>query len=176
MTLKSLSLLLAASLTLAPSLASAQGAPKLATFSDSRLPFTISAPTEWFGINLGDGATGLSIVSGKTAPATMIRLLFVTKEAGEKLSAATEADNYEDDLKSSKLTVKRLSSKEATYGGLKGIEREYQLVGGQTEVRQRVWFADNAKHLFSFQLTDTAARYGAASDTFSKMLATVKFK
>ena len=172
MTFKSLPLLLAASL----GLASAQSAPKLTPFSDSRLPFTLSAPTDWFGINLGDGATGLSIVSAKTPPATMIRLLFIQKEAGEVLTAAAEADNYEEDLKSSKLTVKRLSSKEATYGGLKGVEREYQLVGGQTDVRQRVWFADNAKYLFSFQLTDTAARYGAASDTFGKMLATVKFR
>ena len=145
-------------------------------FSDARLPFSISAPQGWLGINLGDGANGLSIVSAKTSPATMIRLLFAGKEAGDKVNLATEADNYEADLRATKLTVKRLSSKEATYGGLRGVEREYQLLGGQTDVRMRVWFGDNAGNLFSFQLTDTAPRYAAASELFSKMLATVKFR
>lgn len=157
----------------------AQTAPTqttLVAFSDARLPFSISAPGNWLGINLGDGANGLSIVSARTSPATMIRLLFAGKDTGEKINLTVEADNYEEDLKATKLTVRRLSSKEATYGGLRGVEREYQLVGGQTEVRMRVWFADNAGHLFSFQLTDTAPRYAAASELFSRMLATVKFR
>ena len=149
---------------------------KLVPFSDARLPFSISAPSNWYGIDLGDGAVGLSMVSAKTKPATMIRLLFAEKDNGEKVNLSTEADNYEADLKSTKLTVKRLSSKDATYGGIKGLEREYQLSGGGSDVRLRVWFGDTAKNLFSFQLTDTAPRYAAASDLFSKMLATVKFK
>lgn len=165
-------LLLASSL----GLAAAQAQPKLTPFSDPRLPFTVGAPADWFGINLGDGASGLSMVSGKTAPATMIRLLFIPKEGTAKVDMSTEADDYETDLKTSKLSVKRLSSKEVTYGGLKGIEREYQLIGGKTEVRQRVWFADSPKNVYSFQVTDTASRYAAASQTFDKMMATVKFK
>lgn len=157
-------------------LAAAQAHPKLTTFSDSRLPFTVDTPTDWFGINLGDGASGLSMVSGKTAPSTMIRLLFIPKAGTGKVDMADEADNYEADLKTSKLNVKRLSSKEVTYGGLKGIEREYQLIGGKTEVRQRVWFADSPKNVYSFQLTDTASRYAAASQTFNSMMSSVKFK
>lgn len=170
------SILLTAPLLLASGALAQTDQTKLTPFSDARLPFSISAPTTWYGIDLGDGAVGLSMVSAKTKPATMIRLLFAEKDSGEKVNLTTEADNYETDLKASNLTVKRLSSKDATYGGVKGLEREYQLTGGNTDVRLRVWFGDNAKNLFSFQLTDTAPRYAAASGLFSKMLATVKFR
>ena len=40
----------------------------------------------------------------------------------------------------------------------------------------RVWYGNGAKNLYSFQLTDSPARYAQASALFSKVLASLRFR
>ncbi|MFC5847659.1 hypothetical protein [Deinococcus petrolearius] len=150
------------------------GAQTLVAFSDPKLPFRFSHPQGWLGVDLGDKTSGVSMVSAKAPPATMIRLLFVPKN-GKAINVTQEFGGFEQGLKSTGVTLKTLTSKAASYGGVSGTEREYQLTRGKDALRMRVWFGNGAKNLYSFQLTDTAARYAAANALYSKVLATVRF-
>lgn len=156
---------------LAGGLASAQ---TLVPFSDAKLPFRFSHPQGWLGVDLGDKTNGVSMVSAKTPPATMIRLLFVPKN-GRAVNVTQEFGGFEQGLKSTGVTLKTLTSRAASYGGVSGTEREYQIAKGKDTLRMRVWFGNGAKNLYSFQLTDTAARYASANALYSKVLSTVRF-
>lgn len=58
-------------------------AQTLVGFSDPKLPFTVSLPKGWLGVDFKDGTSGVSIVSAKAPPATLMRLLFVDKAGGK---------------------------------------------------------------------------------------------
>lgn len=150
------------------------GAQTLVPFSDPKLPFRFSHPQGWLGVDLGDKTSGVSMVSAKAPPATMIRLLFVPKN-GKTFNVTQELAGFEQGLKSTGVTLRTLGSRAASYGGVSGTEREYQVAKGKDVLRMRVWFGNGARNLYSFQLTDTAARYPAATALYSKVLATVRF-
>ncbi|WP_019009682.1 hypothetical protein [Deinococcus aquatilis] len=163
--------LLASALAAFVPLASAQ---TLIKFSDPKLPFSFSYPQGWVGIDFKDDTNGVSLLSGKTKPATLVRLLFASK-GGRAVNLATEYQNFESGIKTTGATIKLLSSKAASYGGVSGQEREYALTIKEGQLRLRVWYGNGAKNIYSFQLTDTPARYTAASATFSKILNSVRF-
>ncbi|MEW6422811.1 MAG: hypothetical protein AB1511_13985 [Deinococcota bacterium] len=150
------------------------GAQTLVPFKDPRLPFTVSLPKGWLGANFGDGIQGVSVVSAKTPPATMIRLLFMPKN-GRVADLNRELADFETGVKQTGGTLKRLSSKAARYGGVSGIEREYALNHSKGQLRLRIWFGNGAKNLYSFQVTDTPERFAASSALFSRVLASVRF-
>lgn len=152
------------------------GAQTLVPYSNAKLPFSVSTPKGWLGIDLGDKTSGLNMVSAKTPPATMIRLLFVPKPANTTLNLTNELNGFEEGLRSTGVTVRRQSSYAVRYGGLSGVERELLISQGGKSVKMRVWFAQNAKNIYSFQVSDTLERYSAASSTFTKMMGTLKFK
>ncbi|QLG11944.1 hypothetical protein HLB42_15000 [Deinococcus sp. D7000] len=165
----------AAALTLGTASLGAAGAQTLVPFSDAKLPFKVSLPQGWLGADFADGTSGVSLVSAKAPPATLIRLLFMPKN-GAAVDLNTEFSKFESGLKSSGVTIKQLSSKAARYGGVGGSEREYSVTHPQGQLRIRVWYGNGAKNLYSFQLTDSPARYAAANTLFSKVLATVRFQ
>lgn len=151
------------------------GAQTLAPFSDPRLPFTVSLPKGWLGVKFEDGASGVSLVSSKKPPATLMRLLFAAK-GGAAVNLAQEFQKFETGMKGGGMSVKQTASRQVKYGGVSGMEREYLLTHPKGKVQMRVWYGNGAKNLYSFQLTDDPARYGQASALFSKVLATVKFR
>lgn len=150
-------------------------AQTLVPFSDAKVPFRFSYPKGWLGIYLDDGTNGVSMVSAKQPPATMMRLLFAPK-GNQKLTMAQQLSGFEEGLKSTGVSLKRQSSYNATYGGLRGTEREYLVSKSGKSVKMRVWFGEGSKNIYSFQLTDTPQRYPAASKLFTSVLKTVKFK
>lgn len=150
------------------------GAQTLVPFKDPKLPFTVSLPKGWFGANFNDGTGGVSVVSAKTAPATLIRLLYVSKN-GRTSELKQEFRNFEAGVTQTGGKVKLFRGRNVAYGGVKGVEREYLITGGQTAVRVRIWFGNGAKNLYSFQVTDTPERYAGSSALFSQVLASVRF-
>lgn len=150
------------------------GAQTLLPFKDPKLPFTASLPKGWFGANFNDGTGGVSVVSSKTPPATLIRLLFVSKNGGAP-ELKQEFRNFEAGVTQTGGKLKLFRGRNVTYGGVRGVEREYLITGGRTVVRVRIWFGNGAKNLYSFQVTDTPERYAASSALFSRVLATVRF-
>ncbi len=166
---------MASALTLCALSTSTAGAQTLVTFTSPQLPFSFSHPKGWFGINLGDRTSGVSMVSGKTPPATMVRLLFAPN-GGKTMDLAQQFKGFETGVKSTGVQVRQQSSYNARYGGLNGMEREYTVTKGGKNVKMRIWFAQDHKNIYSFQLTDTPERYASASDLFTRMMGTVKFK
>lgn len=157
-------------------LGSVAGAQTLVPFSDAKLPFSFSHPQGWLGVDLGDKTSGVSMVSAKTPPATMIRLLFVPKAAGQSVNLAEQFTGFEAGLKSTGVTVRPQSRYPVRYGGLSGLEREYVISKDKKSIKMRVWFAQSAKNLYSFQLTDSTERYPTASSLFTRIMGTLKFK
>ncbi|GAA0500775.1 hypothetical protein [Deinococcus depolymerans] len=158
-----------------PVVAAAQTPVTLVPINAPKLPFSVSMPKGWLGVNFEDGALGVSAVSAKAPPATLIRLLYAAK-AGGNPTAPTEFQKFEQGVRSTGASLKQTASRTVRYGGVNGLEREYTLTHPKGKLNMRVWYGIGAKNLYSFQLTDTPARYAAASSTFSKVLATVKFR
>ncbi len=152
------------------------GAQTLVAFSDPKLPFSFSAPKGWLGVNLGDNTSGVNMISSKTPPASMIRLLFVPKAAGAALDLANELNGFEEGVRSTGVTVRRQSSYPASYGGLRGMERELMLTQKGKNIKMRVWFGQGSKNVYSFQLSDTPERYAKSSALFTQVMRTVRFK
>lgn len=152
------------------------GAQTLVPFSDAKLPFSFSHPQGWLGVDLGDKTGGVSMVSAKVPPATMIRMLYVPKANGQAVNLTEQFTGYEAGLKSTGVTVRPQSNYPVRYGGLSGMEREYLVSNSQKTIKMRVWFAQGSKNLYYFQLTDTPDRYPAASVLFTKIMRTVRFK
>lgn len=163
-------------LLLATSLLSTASAQTLVPFSDPKLPYTFSHPQGWLGVDLGDKTNGVSMVSGKTTPATMIRLLYAPKANAQTLNLTAQFTGYEQGLKSTGVTVRPQSSYGVTYGGLRGMEREYIVTNGKKSIKMRVWFAQGSKNLYYFQLSDTVERYPNSSLLFTRIMQSVKFK
>lgn len=173
--MKASHLLTAAALTLGAASLGTAGAQTLVPFSDAKLPFKVSLPQGWLGADFTDGTSGVSLVSAKAPPATLIRLLFMPKQ-GAAMDLNAEFGKFVAGLRSSGVTVKQLSNVQAKYGGVSGIERQYNVTHPQGQLNLRVWYGNGSKNLYSFQLTDSPARYAVASALFSKVLATVKFQ
>lgn len=151
-------------------------AQTLMPYNNAKLPFSFSYPKGWLGVDLGDKTNGVSMVSAKTPPASMIRLLYASI-AGNTTDLNAQADAFQSSLASANgVTVKKQSNYMVNYGGLRGLEREYVLSNGKKSIKMRVWLAADKKNLYSFQVTDSLDRYPAASNLFTSMMRTVKFK
>lgn len=150
------------------------GAQALVPIKNDKLPFSVSLPKGWLGADFGDGALGLSVVSAKAPPATLIRLLFTPKN-GAAVNLNSEFQKFEAGIKASGASTRQLSSRAARYGGVGGTEREYTLTHPGGQLRMRVWYGNGAKNLYSFQLTDSPARFAQANAVFGKVLASLRF-
>lgn len=152
------------------------GAQTLVPLNDPKLPFTFSYPKGWLGVDLGDKTNGVSMVSAKQPPASMIRLLFAPKKSGDSFSLTDQFTGFEAGLKSTGVTVRPQSNYPVRYGGLSGLEKEYLVSKAGKSVKMRVWFAQSAKNLYSFQLTDSVDRYPAASQLFTQVMRSLNFR
>lgn len=160
---------LAAALTLAGA-----GAQTLVPLKDTKLPFRVSVPQGWLGVNFDDGTSGVSMVSAKAPPAALIRLLFMPKN-GRTTTVAQEFAGFEAGVKQTGGKLSMLGGKNVSVGGVPGTERQYTLTHAKGSLRLRIWFGMGAKNLYSFQVTDTAPRFAASSAVFSRVLASVRF-
>lgn len=165
---------LGAALLTATAASQSADAQTLVPFKDAKLPFTVSLPKGWLGADFGDGALGLSLVSAKAPPATLIRLLFTPKN-GAVVNLNSEFQKFEAGIKASGASTKQLSSRSVRYGGVSGAEREYTLSHPGGQLRMRVWYGNGAKNLYSFQLTDSPARFTQANALFGKVLSSLRF-
>lgn len=159
---------------LAALLVGGAGAQTLVPIKDPRLPFTVSLPKDWLGVDLGDNLSGITVVSAKAPPATMIRLLFTAKN-GRNPELKQEFRNFEAGVGQTGGKLKLYRGQNVTYGGVKGVEREYGLTHPKGNLRLRIWFGNGAKNIYSFQVTDTPERYAVSSALFSRVLATLRF-
>ncbi|MDL2345866.1 hypothetical protein QOL99_17185 [Deinococcus sp. MIMF12] len=153
----------------------AAAAQTLKALDDKRLPFTVQLPQDWYGFQAEDGAQGVSVISAQKPPATLMRFLFLPK-GGKAADISTEFRNFEAGVKGSGGTLRLIGGKNSAYGGVRGSERVYSLRHSGGELRMRVWFGSGAQNLYSFQVTDSAARFARSDALFKRVLGTVRFR
>ncbi|WP_293913372.1 hypothetical protein [Deinococcus sp.] len=166
-------------LTLAPALAQTApadpGSVPLVRVKDARLPFTVSLPRTWVGVNLKDNLGGVTIVSRAQAGAPLMRLLFLPKN-GKLLNLDTEFRNFEATVREAGASLKLQSQRPARYGGVAGTERVYAITGAKPgALNMRVWFGNGVRNFYSFQLTAPSAEFAKIDALFGKVLASVAF-
>ncbi|WP_027461093.1 hypothetical protein [Deinococcus murrayi] len=162
-------------LSLAASLPVTAAGQALKVLDDKRLPFSLQLPADWYGFQAADGAQGVSVVSAQKPPATLMRFLFLGK-GGKNADLGTEFRNFEAGVKATGGTLRLIGGKNSAYGGVRGAERVYALKHAEGELRMRVWFGNGAKNLYSFQVTDSAARFAKSDALFKRVLGTVRFR
>ncbi|WP_161880396.1 hypothetical protein [Deinococcus alpinitundrae] len=152
----------------------AQAAAPLVKVSDAKLPFTVSLPKGWVGLNLKDGLGGITVASQAQPPAALIRLLFIPKN-GKTIDLKTEFSSFEKAVKESGSALTFKGEKPANYGGVSGLMRQYVITSKNDTLVMRVWFGNGAKNFYSFQLTVPSNAFERLSRTFDQVLATVDF-
>ncbi len=169
----------AATAVLACAPASAQ---QMVSYTEDKLPYTVSLPASWYGIQI-EGPAGVNLSPVQKPPfQPLIRLTYIPKvEAINTASKATAA--FEQEMSAGgAVKVRQLGSKAATYGNVPGLETEYALSAadpkkGSGEMRVRLWMGIGAKNVYAFQLLDKPATYAANRDkVFTPILKSVKFK
>ena len=101
---------------------------------------------------------------------------FEANKGGKNVDLGTEFRNFEAGVKGSGGRLRLIGGKNSTYGGVRGAERVYALKHSGGELRMRVWFGNGAKNLYSFQVTDSAARFAKSDALFKRVLGTVRFR
>ncbi len=146
----------------------------LVAIKSGTLPFAVSLPQGWVGINLRDGLGGVTIASQAQPPAALMRLLFIPKN-GKAVNLADEFKSFEAAVKESGSTMTLQSEKAANYGGVSGTMRQYSIKNKTGALVMRVWFGNGAKNFYSFQLTAPSNMFAKMNPMFNKVLATVAF-
>ena len=149
-------------------------ATPLVPIKDARLPFTVSLPKTWVGVNLKDNIGGVTIVSRAEAGAPLMRLLFLPK-SGRAVNLNTEFKNFEVTVRETGATIKLQGQQPARYGGVAGLSRVYAITAKSGKLMMRVWFGNGARNFYSFQLTAPSADFPKLDALFGKVLASVAF-
>ncbi|WP_424951471.1 hypothetical protein [Deinococcus sp.] len=142
--------------------------------SDAKLPFSISLPRGWVGVQFKDGLSGVSIASQAKAPAALMRFTFIPKQ-GKTLVLKDEFAGFEQAVKQGGTTLRLVSEKAVRYGGVTGLSHVYDLTQQGKKLRMQIWFGGGVKNFYNFQLTDVAGTYSKRAPLFAAALNSVKF-
>lgn len=138
------------------------------------LPFAVSLPRGWVGVNFKDGLKGVSIASRPKAPAALMRFTYIPKQ-GKTLVLKNEFLGFEQAVKGGGTTIRLVSEKAVRYGGVNGLSHIYDLAQQGKKLRMQIWFGSGAKNFYNFQLTDQADTYSKNAPLFGAALSSVKF-
>jgi len=169
-------LFLQTGLTLGLLVSTAQAATQTGTvrLSDAKLPFSISLPRGWVGVNFKDGLNGVSIASQPKAPAALMRFTFIPKQ-GKTLVLKNEFLGFEQAVKQGGAALTLVSEKAVRYGGVNGLTHVYDLTEQGKKLRMQIWFGSGRKNFYNFQLTDAATAYSKHAPLFTAALNSVTF-
>lgn len=142
--------------------------------TDAKLPFAVSLPRGWVGVNFKDGLAGISIASQPKAPAALMRFTYIPKQ-GKTLNLGTEFKGFEQAVRQGGATLKLVSEKSVKYGGVGGLTHIYDLSQGGRKLRMQIWFGSGSKNFYNFQLTDQTATYSKNAALFASALGSLKF-
>ena len=143
--------------------------------SDPKLPFAVSLPRGWVGVNFKDGLSGVNIASQPKAPAALMRFTFIPKQ-GKTLVLKNEFLGFEQAVRQGGATLKLVSEKAARYGGVSGLTHIYDLSEKGKNLRMQIWFGSGAKNFYNFQITDQPGTYSKNAALFAAALSSVTFR
>lgn len=142
--------------------------------SNTSLPFSVSLPRGWVGVDFKDGLKGVSIASQPKAPAALMRFIFIPKQ-GKTLVLKDEFLGFEQAVKQGGATLTLVSERATRYGGVNGLTHIYTLTEQGKKLRMQIWFGSGAKNFYNFQLTDAASTFSKYAPAFTAALNSVTF-
>ena len=143
--------------------------------ADAKLPFAVSLPRGWVGVNFKDGLMGVSIASQAKAPAALMRFTFIPKQ-GKAVNLRTEFQGFEQAVRQGGAALRLVSEKSARYGGVNGLSHVYDLSDKGKKLRMQIWFGSGVKNFYNFQLTDQSGSYSKRAPLFAVALKSVQFR
>ena len=162
-------------LLLAPAAQTAVAQATTVRVADAKLPFAVSLPRGWVGVNFKDGLMGVSIASQAKAPAALMRFTYIPKQ-GKAVNLKTEFQGFEQAVRQGGAVLKLVSEKSARYGGVNGLSHVYDLSDRGKKLRMQIWFGSGVKNFYNFQLTDQSLSYSKRAPLFAAALKSVQFR
>jgi hypothetical protein len=164
-----------------PSLALLAGSAFAVPFSMPGLPFQADVPAGWSQRAYPNSLPGVVVAAPGTPPPVVIQVFFPPyKSSSNDARALSEfiGGVEEGATGGGQATLKQLSERALTVGGVRGTERTYALSikANGAVVRMRAWYGAGPRNLYQFQAVSGAAASPAQVAAFDKVLSTVKFK
>ena len=145
-------------------------------------PFQADLPAGWAQqVSSTSGAQILRVTAPGTPPPVVLAFIFAPyKSTGNDAQALKEfiAASEKGATGEGQATLKRLSERPLTVGGVRGTERSYTLSvkSNGAVVQTQIWYGAGPKNLFQFQAATGKGATSAQTAIFDKVLSTVKFK
>ncbi len=170
-------LLLASTLTGAAVTGTALAVP----LKNTKAPLNADVPAGWEQRPYPGGLPGIMVVAPGSPPPAVLQLFYAPYQSEGSDAAALEEfiGGVEESLTGGgQATLKRVSDRPRTVGGVKGTERQYDLtlkVNGAV-VRLQLWYGVSKRNLLSVQFTTGPATTAAQRGVFDKTLGSIRFK
>lgn len=145
-------------------------------YNNPKLPFTAEIPSAWHTIKSTAGIPGLTIGTGGAQPEAVIQVQALPTR-GEAVNLAEQFRGFEQgyaEQAAGRSRLQRLSSRPASYGGLKGIERVYNAPLGQAVLRYRVWLGADQNTFYNFSYITQAGSEAKHRATFEHVIASFR--
>ena len=144
-------------------------------------PFQADVPAGWAQRPYPNNLPGLIVIAPGTPPPVVLQFFYAPyKSTSNNTKALAE---FIGGVKGSMIgdgrgTVKRLSTRTVTVGGVRGTQREYDLTvkANGVTVHTSIWYGVSARNLLSFQSTYSNRATPAQKAALGKVLGSVKFK
>ncbi|WP_161883601.1 DUF1795 domain-containing protein [Deinococcus alpinitundrae] len=149
--------------------------------TSSTAPFQADVPAGWAQRAYPNDLPGILVIAPGTPPPVVLQLFYAPyKSAGNDAKALAEFIGGVEGsmIGDGRGTVKRLSTRSVTVGGVKGTQREYDLTvkANGVTVHTNIWYGVSARNLLSFQATSAKQATQTQKGALGKMLSSIKFK
>lgn len=144
-------------------------------------PFQVDVPAGWAQRAYPNGLPGMLVIAPGTPPPVVLQFFYAPHQgtSNDTKVLAEFIGGVEGSMSGDgRGTVKRLSTRPLSVGGIKGTERQYDLTlkANKVTVRTKIWYGVSARNLLSIQTTIGKGATPAQAAAFDRALETVKFK
>ncbi|OLV18927.1 hypothetical protein [Deinococcus marmoris] len=157
------------------------GTARAVPLQNTKAPFTADVPVGWEQRPYPNGLPGITVLAPGTPPPAVLQLFFAPYQSKGNDAAALKEfiGGVEGSLTGGGLaTLKRVSERPRTVGGVKGSERLYDLTlkANGAVVRLQYWYGVSKHNMLSVQFTTGPAATAAQRGAFDKTLGSLKLK
>ncbi|MDV6375583.1 hypothetical protein [Deinococcus arenicola] len=148
---------------------------------NAQAPLTADVPAGWEQRPYPNNLPGVMVVAPGNPPPAVLQLFYAPYQgkANDAKALKEFMGGVEGSMTGGGLaTIKRLSDRPRTVGGVKGLERSYDLTlkANGAVVRLQLWYGVSARNLLSVQATTGPTSTAAQKAVFEKTLKSIKFK
>ena len=157
------------------------GAALAVPLTNTRAPFQADLPAGWGQRDYPNNLPGIVVVAPGSPPPVVLQMFYAPyKSSGNDARALSEFIGGVESgaTGNGQATLKRISERPLTVGGIKGTEHIYSLMvkANGAVVQARAWYGVGPKNLFQFQSVTGVKATPAQVAVFDRLLSTVKFR